>query len=144
MCCFKKYRDVAAIAAGGSIGLTIPDAVYSVLCSWWWAEETPETCRAIYRNKWIEKTLHLVGCTLKIYFYGTLRLVLVTSWHQVTGLVFLRKDHHLFLKYLFRCNLWPHFSRRRLVFDPRSCGFYSEYIDKFLSEYVGCYRWIIL
>jgi hypothetical protein len=22
-----------------------------VLCSWWWVEELPETCRAIYRNK---------------------------------------------------------------------------------------------
>jgi hypothetical protein len=29
---------------------TIPD-VCKVLCSWWWAEELPETCRAIYRNK---------------------------------------------------------------------------------------------
>ena len=44
---------------------TIPD-VCKVLCSWWWAEELPETCRAIYRNKQIEKTLHLVGCTLEI------------------------------------------------------------------------------
>jgi hypothetical protein len=24
----------------------IPDAVYTVLSSWWWAEEPPETCRA--------------------------------------------------------------------------------------------------
>jgi len=38
-------------AAGNSIGLTIPDAVCTVTCSWWWAEEPPETCRAIYRNK---------------------------------------------------------------------------------------------
>jgi len=22
-----------------------------VLCSWWWVEEPPKTCRAIYRNK---------------------------------------------------------------------------------------------
>jgi len=34
-------------AASSSIGLTIPDAVCTVLCSWWWAEEPPETCRAI-------------------------------------------------------------------------------------------------
>ena len=25
--------------------------ICTVLCSWWWAEEPPETCRAIYRNK---------------------------------------------------------------------------------------------
>ena len=56
----------STIAAGSSIGLTIPDAVCTVLCSWWWAVEPPETCRAIYRNKYTEKTLHLVGCTLEI------------------------------------------------------------------------------
>jgi len=39
--------------------------LYAVLCSWWWAEEPPETRRAIYRNKQIEKKLHLVGCTLE-------------------------------------------------------------------------------
>ena len=48
-----------------TIGLTIPDAICTVFCSWWWAEEPSETCRAIYRNKWIEKTLHLVGCSRK-------------------------------------------------------------------------------
>ena len=42
---------LSTIAAGSSIGMTIPDAVCTVLCSWWWAEEPPETCRAIYRNK---------------------------------------------------------------------------------------------
>ena len=30
------------------------------------AEEPPETCRAIWRNKQIEKTLHLAGCTLEM------------------------------------------------------------------------------
>jgi hypothetical protein len=34
-------------------------------------EEPPETCRAIYLNKKIEKTLHLVGCTLEIYLRCT-------------------------------------------------------------------------
>jgi hypothetical protein len=37
---------------GSSIGLSIPDAVCTVLCPWWWAEEPPETCRTIYRNKY--------------------------------------------------------------------------------------------
>jgi hypothetical protein len=45
--------------------LIIPDAVCTVLCSWWWAEKPPETCRGIYRNKWTDKTLHLVGSTLE-------------------------------------------------------------------------------
>ena len=26
--------------------LTIPEAVCTVMCSWWWVEELPETCRA--------------------------------------------------------------------------------------------------
>ena len=63
-----ELRSISStIAAGSSIGLIIPDAVCRVSCSWWWAEEPPETFRAIYRNKLIEKTLHLFGCTLKIW-----------------------------------------------------------------------------
>jgi hypothetical protein len=61
----------STIAAGSSIGLTISDAVCTVLCSWWWAEETPETCRASYGNKQIEKMLLLVGCTLEIHLRCT-------------------------------------------------------------------------
>jgi len=46
------YSSVSSTtAAGSSIGLTIPDDVRTVLCSWWWVEEPPETCRAIYRSK---------------------------------------------------------------------------------------------
>ena len=75
-CCYRGWDEISSIsstiAAGSSIGLTIPDAVCTVLCSWWWAEEPPETCRAIYGNKQIEKTLHLVGCTLEIYFFFNL------------------------------------------------------------------------
>jgi len=40
-----------SIKTGSSIVLTIPDAICIFLCSWWWAEELHETCRAIYRNK---------------------------------------------------------------------------------------------
>jgi len=47
----------STIAAGSSIGLTIPDAVCTVLCSCWWVEEPPETCTAIYRNKQIKKNV---------------------------------------------------------------------------------------
>jgi len=69
---FSRSLSISStIAAGSSIGLTIPDAVCTTLCSRWWAEEPHETCRAIYRNKWIEETLHLVGCTLEIYLRCT-------------------------------------------------------------------------
>jgi hypothetical protein len=66
-----NFSISSTIATGSSIGLTISDAVCTVLCSWWWAEKLPETCRAIYKNKYIEKTLHLVGCTLEIYLRCT-------------------------------------------------------------------------
>jgi len=52
-CCYRGWDGIAfhIIHDNSSIGLTIPDAVCTVLCSWWWGEEPPETCRAIYRNK---------------------------------------------------------------------------------------------
>jgi hypothetical protein len=56
----------STITVGSSIGLTIPDAVCTVLYSWWWVEESPEICRSIHINKQIEKTLHLVGCALEM------------------------------------------------------------------------------
>jgi hypothetical protein len=61
----ELHSILSTIAAGNSIGLTIRDAVCTVLCSWWWVEELPETCRTIYRNKQIKKMLRLVGCTLE-------------------------------------------------------------------------------
>jgi len=64
-----NYSSMSSrIGAGSSIGLTIPDAICTILCSWWWAEEPPETCREIYRNKYIEETLYHVGCTLEIHW----------------------------------------------------------------------------
>ena len=70
-CCYRGWDGTHfhLIHDSSSIGLTIPDAVCTVLCSWWWVEEQPETCRAIYGNKQIEKTLHLVGCNLELLLY---------------------------------------------------------------------------
>jgi hypothetical protein len=46
-----NYSSISStIAAGSSIGLTVPDVVCTVLCSWWWAEEPSETRTAIHRN----------------------------------------------------------------------------------------------
>jgi hypothetical protein len=56
-CCYRGWDGTpwisisSTITAGSSIGLKITDVVYTVLCSWWWAEEPPESCRTIYRNK---------------------------------------------------------------------------------------------
>jgi hypothetical protein len=39
------------LPAGSSVDLTTPDAVCTIFCSWWWAEESSETYRIICRNK---------------------------------------------------------------------------------------------
>ena len=44
--------------------LTIPEALCTVLCSWWWAEEPPERASVEIIN---QETLHLVGYNLEIY-----------------------------------------------------------------------------
>jgi len=38
------------------------------MCSWWWAKEPPETCRASAEINKSKKTLHLVGCNLEFYY----------------------------------------------------------------------------
>ena len=57
------YTNLLATYLTLSLQLTIPEAVCTVMCSWWWAEEPPETSRAS-----IEETLHLVGCNLELYY----------------------------------------------------------------------------
>jgi hypothetical protein len=37
----------------------IPDAVETVLCSWWWVGDPPETCRAVY---WNIKLCYVASC----------------------------------------------------------------------------------
>ena len=46
--------------------LTVPEALCTVMCSWWWAEEPPETCSAsVELNK--SRNVHLLGCNLELY-----------------------------------------------------------------------------
>jgi hypothetical protein len=44
----------------------IPDAVCTVLDSWWWTERPSETCR-VYHSKTNWEIVHLVGFTIEIY-----------------------------------------------------------------------------
>jgi len=41
-----RYREWFGTTHPAEEARQIPDAVYTVLSSWWWAEEPPETCRA--------------------------------------------------------------------------------------------------
>jgi len=55
----QEHKTVNTASASGIVKpMLLPaaivdemEAVCTVLCSWWWAEEPPETCRAIHRNK---------------------------------------------------------------------------------------------
>jgi len=48
---YNCISNSSAIAEGSSNGLTVARCCnYSCMCSWWWVEVPPETCRAVYRN----------------------------------------------------------------------------------------------
>jgi hypothetical protein len=49
----QTSSNPSTTATGGSKAWQVPNAVYTVLRSWWWAEDPPETCRAFHRNKYI-------------------------------------------------------------------------------------------
>ena len=52
----------AAIAAGSSNGLTSTRyCKYSCMCSWWWVEIPPETCRPVFQKQITCVKLRLVG-----------------------------------------------------------------------------------
>ena len=49
--------------------LTIPEAVCTVLCSWWWAEEPPATCTA---SVGINKSRNIASCWCKLEIHAVL------------------------------------------------------------------------
>jgi hypothetical protein len=68
-------NEMSFLLASGQQNLNdIPDAVCTVLDSWWWTERPFETCRVLLRNKInkLEKLVHLVDFTIE-----TVRVVLV-------------------------------------------------------------------
>jgi len=50
-CGIRMQASACSLAAGSSLVWQIPDAVCTVLSSWWWTENPYETCRASYKNK---------------------------------------------------------------------------------------------
>ena len=75
------------LAAGSSNCLTYACWRMCTLSSWWWTERPSESCRAFYKNKWFEKQVHLVGCTIRktvwvqnlvtvIFAYETLHMLI--------------------------------------------------------------------
>jgi hypothetical protein len=49
----SSFPTPSTTVTGISKAWQVPDAVYTVLSSWWWAEDPPETYRACHRNKYI-------------------------------------------------------------------------------------------
>jgi hypothetical protein len=41
--------------------------VCAVLSSWRWTKRPPETCRAFYKNKQLQKQVRRFGCTIRLY-----------------------------------------------------------------------------
>ena len=53
---------LAAVAASSSIGW-LPEAVCTIVFSWWWAQEPPETCRASVKINKFNKNFILLAVT---------------------------------------------------------------------------------
>jgi len=51
---------LAATAASSSIGW-LPEAVCTIVCSWWWAQEPPETCKASVKINKFKKNCILLA-----------------------------------------------------------------------------------
>ena len=62
----------AAIVPGGSNHLTNTRSHrYSCMCSWWWVEVPPETCRAVSRYN---KLCNIASCWIYIRMYWNVHL----------------------------------------------------------------------
>ena len=62
-CCYHGWDGTisSTLAASSSIGWQYLKLYVQLLCSWWWAEELPETCRATVE---INKSRNIASCWL--------------------------------------------------------------------------------
>ena len=64
---WNVYYDARILAAGSSNGVTNTRCCrYSRLCSWWWVEVPPETCRAVSRYN---KLCNIASCWIYIRIF---------------------------------------------------------------------------
>ena len=74
---FAHHQELKTVyTAAGTLSKyfdKIPDDVYTVLSSWWWAKEPPETCRTFHR---INKLCNFASCWL----YLKTRLRCTNTW----------------------------------------------------------------
>ena len=105
-----------------SLQCTVPEAVNTVKCSWWWAKTSPETCRA----DWVQiNKLKVASCWLSITKYTNdawihkhQNYIILTTFPQQTWLreraSMLRYTHiACFFKYIF-WSLTVKFRRKEL------------------------------
>ena len=103
-CICQTVTAIRRIVAGSSNSLTSTRCCrYSCLCSWWWVEIPPKTCRAVFQEKINCGTLHLVGYILE-YTYDawpwTLNSFIEVSPWQILGLWI------LYNKFLINVTSW--------------------------------------
>jgi len=86
----KFISNFSIITEGSRDGLTSSRCCnYSYMCSWWWVELPPETCRAVYRN--------IINCT-----WSHLVGQLLTSIHDARTHEHKKKN----IKYFLRFTKW--------------------------------------
>jgi hypothetical protein len=84
----SSSSNLFTIAEGSRDGLTRARCCnYGYMCSWWWMELPPETCRAVYKNILNCIQSHLVGQLLTLIHDARahehtigLRCTLLLSW----------------------------------------------------------------
>ena len=90
--------------------LTIPEVVCKMMCSWWWAEEPPETCRASVE---INKSKNVASCWLQFGNIFAMRghmnvkfIFMFSLRHKMSNNFYLFSTYRLFLLMAARCVLW--------------------------------------
>jgi hypothetical protein len=64
----QTSTNSSTTATDSSQAWQVSNAVYTVLSSWWWAEDPPETCREFHRNKYIVQRCIWLVILEKIHF----------------------------------------------------------------------------
>jgi hypothetical protein len=79
--------------------LTIHEAVCKVMCSWWWAEKPPETCRASVKiNKFKKRCILLVVICIYITMHGYMNIIKKNiykyrTWNNILAVLRLRTSY---------------------------------------------------
>jgi len=98
-CFVWNSTNCTTTAEGSRDGLTSARCCnYNYMCSWWWVDLPPETCRAVYRNIINCIQLHLVGQLLTLIHDAR------TQEHKIARLQFKTHWHLMLVEWILK---WP-------------------------------------